>query len=365
MATAALKNVRSSSLWRVTLLQLAVVLVFGLFVWRLWRLQVVAGARYDEMARRNRTRLITTDAQRGVIYDRTNQLLMRNVPRFNVMLIPAYLPPDGPDREAILARLHTLLDLPLGSTLAAPAFPPYQGDVQWGLRDLVRQGRLYAPFEPILLKKNVSLETVFEIQEAHLELPGVLVETEAVREYLTGSLTAHLLGYMGPIPAGGESRYGTAQGYDPGDWIGLSGLEYSYEQELRGTKGQKTIEVDVAGREVRTVGQPADPQAGNSLVLTLDLDLQQYVEQVLQHAMKQAKAPLGAAIVSNVNTGEVLAMVSLPAFDNNLFAHGISSREFNQLNTHPAHPLVNHAIASVFPPGSTFKLVPADRKSVV
>ena len=345
--------------FRIVLFQLAVLVVFAGFGLRLWRLQAVAGAQYSEMARRNRTRLTTTNAPRGVMYDRTGELLVRNVPRFNVLLIPAYLPADESAQEAIFERLHELLDIPLVSDLAPPPFPPYQGSAKWGLRDTVKQGALYAPYEPILIQQDIAREAAFIIEQAHLDLPGVLIETDAYREYLTGDLTAHLLGYMGRIPPGAEEKYGREQGYGPNDVIGLSGLEYRYEDELRGKKGRKTIEVDVAGREVRTVGQPVPPVSGMNLMLTLDLDLQRFVQRTLEDSMRRVDSKSAVAIVTRVNTGEVLAMVSLPTFDNNLFAKGISTKDFVRLNTDPAHSLLNHAIAGLYPPGSTFKLVAA------
>jgi penicillin-binding protein 2 len=359
MESPAAKRLKSASLLRITLFQIAVLLAFIAFGFRLWSIQVVAGDRYSELARRNRTRLLTTDAARGVMYDRTNALLVRNLPQFNVLLIPAYLPDEEEDQEAILERLHELLDLPLVSTLAPPAFPPFQGSAKWGLRDLVQRGSLYAPYEPILLKKDVSREIVFIIEQEHLDLPGVLIEVDSYREYLTGALTSHLLGYTGPIPAGAEDLYGPDEGYEPDDQIGLTGLEYTYEEELKGQKGTKTIEVDVAGREVGTVGRVLPPQPGYSLILTLDLDLQRYVEEVLRKGMQAVGSKSGAAIVTKVKTGEVLAMVDLPTFDNNLFAKGISHKEFTPLNTDPNFPLLSHAIAGQYAPGSIFKLVTA------
>lgn len=359
MTSATHKRVQLIGLLRITILQVIIVLVFGVFGLRLWRIQIVAGQEYSELAKRNSTSLVTTNASRGVMYDRTNQLLVRNVPEFQVLLIPAYLPEDDDAREKILQRLHELLDLPLVSNLAAPAYPPFWGSVDWGLRDIVAKGARYAPYQSILLKTGVSREVAFMIQESHLDLPGVLIQVGSYREYLTSALTAHLVGYMGPIPAGTEDQYGKAEGYSPDDWIGLAGLEGAYEDELRGRKGQKTVEVDVAGRPIRTVGQPSLPQPGQSLVLTVDLDLQRHVEQVLAQAMNSVKSTSAVAIVSRVDTGEVLSLVSLPTFDNNLFAQGISSKEFNRLNTDPAHPLFNKAISGVYEPGSVFKLVPA------
>jgi penicillin-binding protein 2 len=359
MESAAAKRTKTISSLRITLFQIAVLFAFIAFSIRLWRLQVGAGERYSQLAERNRTRLITTDAARGVIYDRTNELLVRNMPQFNVLLIPAYLPEGEQAQEDILQRLHKLLELPLISDLAAPPFPPYQGSAEWGLRDVVNQGALYAPYEPIVLARGVSQEIAFTIEEEHLDLPGVLIEIEPYREYLSGSLTSHLLGYMGPIPPWAEEQYSKEQGYKASDVIGLSGLEYVYEDALRGQKGTKTIEVDVAGREVRTIGQPKLPQPGHNVILTLDLDLQRYVQDVLENGMANADSKSAVAIVTKVNTGEVLALVSLPTFDNNLFAQGISNKDFTRLNTDPVRPLVNHAVAGQYPPGSTFKLVPA------
>jgi penicillin-binding protein 2 len=344
---------------RITLLQLVVLVIFVGFGFRLWSLQVVAGERYREAARRNRTRLIRTDSSRGIMYDRTGNLLVRNIPRLNVLLIPAYLPADDEAKEVILQRLHELLDVPLVSQYAPSPFPPYTSSPKLGLRDLVREGELYAAYQPIVLKRDVPREAAFIIEEEHLDLPGVLIELDPYREYVTGELTAHMLGYMGPIPAWAQDEYGTDQGYEPGDSIGMSGLEASYESVLRGSKGIKTIEVDVAGREVRTVGEETPPQAGHNLILTLDLDLQRFVENALRRSMEAVGSTSAVAIVTKVDTGEVLAMASLPTYDNNLFARGISNKEFTRLNTHPGHPLLNHAIAGQYEPGSTFKLVPA------
>jgi len=137
------RRIRTTSSLRITLLQLVVLIVFLAFGFRLWSLQVVAGEQYREAARRNRTRLINTDASRGIMYDRTGELLVRNIPRFNVLLIPAYLPSDEKAKEAILQRLHELLDVPLVSQYAPSPFPPYTGEAKLGLRDLVEEGELY------------------------------------------------------------------------------------------------------------------------------------------------------------------------------------------------------------------------------
>jgi penicillin-binding protein 2 len=186
-----------------------------------------------------------------------------------------------------------------------------------------------------------------------------LVQAQPVREYIHGPLTSHILGYIGPIPQEQAETY-EAQGYDPNrNLVGLTGVERSFEQVVRGQDGQKLVEVDVAGREVRTVGEARPAVPGNSLRLTLDLDLQQTVEGIVERQLRGLFKKQGVVIAMNPQTGEILALVSLPSYDNNEFTGGISPEALRELQENPYHPLVNHAISGMFPPGSTFKIVVA------
>jgi len=172
-----------------------------------------------------------------------------------------------------------------------------------------------------------------------------------------GPLTAHILGYVGRIPAEEVERY-EALGYDPHlDRVGLAGVEYTFEEELKGRKGQKYIEVDVAGREIRTVGVPQEANSGHNLILALDLDLQRATEEALRAGMEAVESTSGSVIALNPQTGEVLALATLPSYDNNLFAGGISAEDYKRLAEDPEHPLVNHAIGGQYPPGSTMKII--------
>jgi penicillin-binding protein 2 len=339
---------------RLNLLRLVIVLLFGGLVARLWRLQVEEVERYRAWADENRFRLISLEAPRGVIYDRQGQILARNTPSFSVEMVPAYLPEEEEAREEVLARLVELLCAP------ADAGSPTIGcsvSVE-SLRGMLADAEL-APYRPLVVAQEVDQEVAFVITEGHLNLPGVDVEIIPIRQYVEGPLTAHILGYVGRIPAEGVEEY-EAQGYDPHmDRVGLAGVEYTFEDRLKGLKGQKYVEVDVAGREVRTVGEVREPEAGHNLLLTLDLGLQRVAEEALRAGMEAVESTSGSVIALNPQTGEVLTLVTLPSYDNNLFAGGISVEDYQRLAEDPGHPLVNHAIGGQYPPGSTMKIIMA------
>src|SRR6185437_1828204 len=212
------------------------------------------------------------------------------------------------------------------------------------------------PFTPVKVKEDLDQTTVLTLAELRHSLPGVDVQYDAVRQYADGSLLSHIYGYTGPISSD-EYDHLKAQGYTLNDDIGKTGLEYTYEDQLRGTPGQKEVEVDSSGRALQTVSQ-TDPKPGNNLVLTVDLDLQQHFTDILQKYVTQTGSLDAAAVMMNVHTGEILAMVSLPNYDANVFTGGISTQAFQQLLNDPGKPLVNHAISDQYPPGSTLRRSP-------
>ncbi len=348
-----------------------VILVFLIFALQMWRLQIVEGEYYRMLADRNRFRLVPIEAARGVIYDRYERILVRNIPSFTVTIIPAYLPEDEQEEMAVFSRLSALLEIPVSTATASapPLHPPpnwgREGEEQ-GLKEMVDEARETAPYRALTLKTNVDRDIVFTIEEEHLDLPGVLIEIDPIRQYPSGALVSHIIGYMGHIPGEQADIYADL-GYDSNDKVGLTGVELTFEEELRGSKGYKYSEVDVAGREVRAVGDPQPSQPGHNLILTIDLDLQEFTEDALRQGMEEAEAyygeasrvESGVAIVMNPQTGEILSFVSLPSYDNNLFASGISQEDWAGLTEDPGKPLVNHAISGQYPPGSTFKIIPA------
>ncbi|MBN1135892.1 MAG: penicillin-binding protein 2 [Anaerolineae bacterium] len=341
---------------RISAYRLAAALLCLALVGQLWRLQMIQGDYYQQAADYNRFRLESSPGPRGVIYDRWGHLLVRNTPRIAVSIIPAYLPDDPGERHILLVKLARLLDIPFTSqsVKAGSGARP----VSKGLVDILREAEL-APYRPVLLKIDLPRDTALLLEEQHLDWPGVLVQAVPQREYLYGPLLAHYLGYVGPIPAEQVEDY-QARGYDPNQHqVGLTGVEYSFEEDLRGRDGSKLIEVDIAGREVQTLGQVQPQVPGNNLRLTLDLGLQQAATDILSRHIKAIGKKQGVVVAMNPQTGEVLAMVSLPTYDDNKFAGGISPEELAALQTDPNRPLLNHAISGQFAPGSTFKIVTA------
>lgn len=347
---------------RVVTLGLLILGIFGIFGLRLWNLQFVRGEHYRERASRQSTRLITILTARGIIYDCDGTPLVRNVPSFDVTIVPAYLPDDEDEggegeMEDVLVRLAMLLDIPYATAGA-------QGDgdePQLGLRDMVEAVPYSARYRPLVVKGGVDRDTALLVAQQALLLPGVSIRVESARDYPYGPLVSQLLGYLLPIPEGSEEEYAT-QGYDAAtDRIGVAGVEATYEDVLRGQKGRQIIEEDVLGRVIRVVEEQVAPVPGDNVYLTLDLDLQQFVEETLRAgmALPDVNSPRGVAIMMNPQTGEILALVSLPTYDNNLFSQGISVHDWQRLGDDPHRPLLNHAISDGLPPGSTFKIVVA------
>ena len=346
------------------LLRVAIVAAFLLLILQLANLQIGQGEYYRVLADQNRYRIVQIDALRGIIYDRAGKILVHNVPSFNAAIVPADLPDEH--EETVFAKLAPMLKVPIDTLIENTASDPVgslPSDLDRvvippkrrpGLRELVNKAER-DPFSPALIQTNVPREVAFYLEENHLDFPGVQVGLEPVREYVDGTLFAHILGYVGRIPRETLEQY---KDYSPNDQVGLTGLEYSYEQFLRGKKGERHIAVDVAGRQVQNIAETA-PTPGNNLILTIDAEFQKTTQTLLQKAMRTARAKQAVAVVMDPRNGEVLALVSLPSYDNNLFATGISVDDYTNLAQDPLHPLVNQAITGQYPPGSTFKLIPA------
>ena len=325
---------------RLFLFKLAALAGAGLIMRQLWQTQVVEGAQYRQYADENRLRESTVKAPRGVMYDRNGTLLVRNVPSYTVAIVPAVLPET--QRKVVFQRLA-----------AALSMTPSQ------VQTIFDKGRVkVTEFTPVPIKTQVSTEVAFAIEERHLDLPGVTLVVEPSRDYRDGHLASHLVGYIGRISAEQyeDRRSQVERRYDANDQIGQTGLEYIYEDELRGYPGEKLFEVDSSEREVGVV-RSAEARPGHNLVLSLDWDLQRAVTDILAKGIKDWGAAAG--IVVDPNNGQVLAMVDLPTFDNNLFSHDISDQELQGLFKTPYFPLINKTISSAYPPGSAFKIVTA------
>lgn len=361
--------------------------MLGLFVLRLWDVQIVRGEDYRTRADNNRLRLESVAAPRGIIYDRTGEPMVRNAPNFQIQIIPAYLPDDEQEERRVFERLAALLGMPAESPLVAQnvVLPMGRGAVSVvdgmqflydrmaeridardkGIKNIVDDVRGILPYAPVTIKQGITRTLALRIAEESYRLPGVKVNAATTREYISGTVTSGILGFMrriSPEDALPEDLLRCRH-----DRIGAVGVEGELEDVLRSRKGQRYIEEDVVGREVRVVGEVEPVVAGNNVYLTIDFDLQNFAYQALRDEIDKLNSTAnrtvtqrGAAIAVNPKTGEVLAMVSLPSYDNNLFSQPvIKQADLDAIANDPYLPQINHAFQSAFPPGSTFKVVPA------
>ena len=311
---------------------------------RLFQLQVVNGEEYARRAAADRTVEVPLPAPRGLIFDREGRPIAVNTPSWTVNVRPADLPER--QRTQVLGRIARLTD-------STP-------------RDLMARLEAFrgSPYDLVPVVRGVPREVALIVGEEAESLPGVVVEVDPVRSYLdetgaaAGALLSHLVGYTGPVSRDELATLEDA-GYLRDDVIGKAGVEASFEEELRGTSGTQLVERDASGRQLKVIETLREPEPGTNLVLTIDAETQRLAEQALRWGMDVADVSQGVTIVMNPQTGEILAMVSLPAYDNNRFARGISLEDFNVYLADTDRPLRNHAIADIYPPGSTYKLVTA------
>ena len=324
------------NLSRFLVFALAVIIAVTGLTARLFYLQIVDGGRLATLAIHNRTVHEAIPAPRGLIYDRNGRALVTNVATFVVKLRPADLPLD--QRPVVVDRLAALLGMPATDINATI------------------DGNPGSTFDVVRIATDVDERTARLISEAGFELPGVQVAVEARRLYADGPLMSQILGYTGPVS--GEQLLDLKQdGYLPDDLIGKVGIEAQYESSLRGIYGTQNVEQDASGQKTQVLQTLAQAQPGDSLTLTIDTKEQRYAQKALQWAMKKVGIKRGVVIAMNPQTGEVLALVSLPTYDNNQFARGISVKDYTKLLNNPDKPLLNHATQAHYPPGSTYKLV--------
>jgi len=324
---------------RLEILGMIIVIIFMTLVSRLAYLQMAQGQYYDRLADGNRIRLIPIMSPRGVFYDRNGVMLVSNRPGFTVSILSI----SGPVPDEVLAKLAGILGMNVEEIK-------------------VKLSQHTGSFEPVRVKTDVGTDIVTKIEERRSELPGVVIEIQPLRNYVNKELGAHIFGYVSEINEV-ELEKRKADGYKSGDIVGKFGLEKLYDKEIRGTDGGNQVEVDVNGRPIQVLGKK-DPVPGRNLVLTIDYKIQKAAETAideqlmyLQTKTEFVKAKAAAAVVINPKTGEILAMVSRPAFNPNLFNGGISSKEWNLLNENPYHPMDNKAISGEYSPGSTFKII--------
>jgi len=321
---------------RIAIIAVLVVLAFCIFSLRLFQLQIVEGADLLSRSERNFVRTLRLEAPRGEIVDREGRVLATTRPAYRVQVIPNELS----DSKRTFGVLGNILEQ-----------PPME------LQERVGVPRGRARFAPIVLGGDLSHRNFAEVESHRYALPGVVTDIRPRRHYLHEQQAAHILGTIGEIAARQLSSDGF-DGYRAGEIVGQSGLEALLETHLRGSEGGRNLVVDVAGREIETLDEIA-PVPGGRVVLTLDWDLQVAAEEGFFPATPEEEPKMGAAVVMDPRTGEVLAMVSRPSYDPNDFAGGIDTEVWDGLVGDPWKPLRNRAISGQYSPGSTYKAIVA------
>ncbi|MHB8778237.1 MAG: penicillin-binding protein 2 [Anaerolineales bacterium] len=353
--------------WRLTTIYLVVFLALGGLLFKLINLQVFEGAVWSARAVDNYTHEVSLPAPRGIIYDRNGYILARNLASYNIVITPASLPADDSDIQRIYRELSELMNIPVGGPVTDESLAEaklFAACVEGpGIAQLVALQDTLAPYSPVKVKCNVSEEIARVVEEKAVDWPGVEVEVEPIRDYPTGSLTAHLIGFLGPIPASQEEEL-RAKGFIPNrDKVGYSGVEDSLQDILAGRNGSRVVQIDVAGQELRNLEPPIQAVPGHNVYLTIDTRLQAAAEATLLQEIDywntyfgKVRISSGVIIAMNPKTGEILAMTSYPSYENNRFVRIIPSYYYEQLSQDPRKPLLNNAISSEYPPGSVFKL---------
>ncbi len=304
-------------------------------------LQIIKGDYYYNLAEGNRIRIARIEANRGIIYDSSNRPLVRNVANFLLYFVPADLPENEQEKRSIIERLSQIL-----GTLS-PA------DIE-NILTAVKPKSLES-YQPLFVTDNIEYNKAMLLYLESDKMPGVYLSNKTKREYNLSSLSlSHILGYTSKINQAELDKYGSE--YLPIDYIGKTGIENFWENELKGQSGKKQIEVDALGKEKKIINQLAGAD-GHNLVLSIDIDLQKKLEETITNALKKSKLNKACAIALDPNNGEILALVSLPSYNNNLFARGITNDEYQALVSHPDQPLFNRCTSGEYPSGSTIKPV--------
>jgi penicillin-binding protein 2 len=373
--------------WRISLIYALVFGLFGFYALRLFEYQIISGPEYQARADENRTTRVIEPTQRGIIYDRNGIVLARNVAAYHITVTPAFLPATLPflyeeDVPGPVQDVYRQLSQATGIPVTAGAV--FDGEVMalteesvrlfkpcettLGIKEIVFIQDSTAPYDSVRIACNVDQHLAMRIRERQSDMPGVSVEVEPVREYPTGELTAEIVGFLGPIPANQPGLlledYYREKGFVPNrDKVGYAGVELSLQDLLGGRNGERYVEVDVAGRELRNLAEPVKPVPGNNVRLTIDLRMQQASREALKYVINwwnvyfnRIQSSGGAIIAMNPKTGEVLAMVSYPNYENNRFSQAISGYYYEQLTADPWKPLLNKAVSGEYPPGSVFKM---------
>lgn len=313
--------------WKAKIFMAFIFCLFTVLLLRLLNMQVFKGSYYEGLARNNRIRIISIPAQRGQILDRNFEVLADNRPAYNLMVMPE----DVSDVSSIAGRLAEILECEEAEII-----------------EKIKEGKK-RPYNPVALARDISFYQMASIETQLYTMPGVSIDATSERDYVLKELSAHALGFLGEISRRQLEAFGPKSPYAPGDLIGKSGVESICEETLRGTKGVRIFEVDALGRKIHVLDERA-PVPGKDVVLTIDKRLQ-------LAACRSLGGRAGAVVAIAPSTGEILAMVSSPSFDPNLFLSPMTPETWKEIIEDPMHPLENRSIRGQYSPGSVFKVL--------
>jgi len=322
----------------------------GILLGRAVQLQVVQGEEYLQTAEQNRLRVHYVKASRGIIYDRQGRPLVSNIPNFSLFVTPFDFPQDEQKQKEIKDNLEELIE----------------ADLSENMNEILKKDpRQKEYFEPLLLYEDIPYQKALRLEILTASMPGVSIEYDTKRHYLFTEQNdadqflynslSHVIGYEGKLS---ENEYDDLHGvgYLLNDRIGKTGVEYSYEKILRGKHGKKQVEVDSQGKEKKIIAKE-NAERGKGVILSIDLEIQNKLEEILRNTLIENEKKKGVAIAMNPQNGEILAMISLPSYDNNDFATGIDSDKYKLLIENENNPLFNRTIKGEYPSGSTIKPV--------
>jgi penicillin-binding protein 2 len=300
---------------------------------RVFYLDIISGDYYKELSRNNRIRTLVIKAPRGKITDKFGGILVSNIPSMDAVIIPSDLPTGYEERKAIIRTIADILHM------------------EEGFIETAMESQNQKSLESILLKENISQDEALILAEKNKNLPGIMIENTAIRRYENSVIFSPIIGYDGKI---NREEMAKNPNYSMTDYIGKTGLEKYYEKELKGKNGAKQVEVDSLGNIKKNIGG-INPQIGNDLVLNIDEGLQKKIYDSVAGMLEQTGTKTAAVIAIDPSNGAVLAMVSFPSYDNNLFAEGISGEDYGKIINDKSLPLFNRVISGEYPPGSTLK----------
>ena len=310
-------------------IMIAVFVAFGILASRLFYLQIIRGDHYFKMSKNNCIRIQRVKPVRGLIFDRNGTLLVENRPSFDLSIIPC----DAKPIELTIDKLFVYVPLFFDE-----------------IHKKINKKKLGHGYRPVLLKKDIGRDALASISAHRFELPGIVIDTNARRNYIYDALSSHLIGYLGEINAD-ELKSGSYRYKKGGDAIGKYGVEKAYDTYLSGIPGGRIVQVNANGQVVEVL-DTVEPEPGRNIFLTIDFALQSIAEA-------QLKDKVGAVVAMDPSSGDILAMASSPTFSQNDFINGISSEQWHRLVSNPNRPMMNKAVQGLYPPASTYKIVTA------